>query len=84
MSTPLSPSERSMRARMAAHVSHSRHDPKERTRTAREEFEKRFLDEVDPDRALPEAERNRRAQHARKAYFTRLALRSAQARRGGL
>lgn len=81
MSTPLTPSERSMRARMAAHVSHSRHDPKERTRAARDKFDERFLDEVDPDRVLPEAERQRRADHARKAYFTRLALKSARARR---
>ena len=36
---------------------------------------------VDPEGVLPEAERIRRAEHARKAYFTRLALKSAQARR---
>jgi hypothetical protein len=41
----------------------------------------RFLDEVDPDRVLPEAERLRRAEHARSAYFSKLALKSAQARR---
>jgi len=46
----------------------------------REAFEARFLDEVDPDRVLPEAERNRRAEHARKAHFQRLALKSARAR----
>jgi hypothetical protein len=40
-----------------------------------------LIDEVDPDRELPEAERFRRAEHAKKAYFTRLALKSAQARR---
>jgi hypothetical protein len=66
---------------MAAHVSHSRHDPKERTRAARDKFDERFINEVDPERTLPEAERNRRAASARKAYFTRLALKSAQARR---
>ena len=38
-------------------------------------------DEVDPDRTLRSAERARRAEHAKKAYFTRLALKSAQARR---
>ena len=81
MSTPLSPSERSMRARMAAHISHSRHDPKERTRAARDKFEERFLNEVDPDRVLSEAERERRAHHARQAYLTGLALKSAIARR---
>lgn len=43
----------------------------------------RFEDEVDPDHVLSEAERRRRAEHARKAYFTRLALKSTQARRRG-
>ena len=46
-----------------------------------EAFEKRFLDQVDPDRALPEAERLRRAAAARKLYFADLAFRSARARR---
>jgi hypothetical protein len=36
---------------------------------------------VDPDGALPEQERCRRAEHARKAYMTGLALASSQARR---
>ncbi len=36
---------------------------------------------MDPDGVLSPAERARRAGHARKAYVTRLALRSAQARR---
>ncbi|CAN5898656.1 hypothetical protein BH23ACT5_BH23ACT5_10360 [soil metagenome] len=40
----------------------------------------RFEDQVDPDRVLLPAERARRAEHAKKAYFTRLALKSAQAR----
>jgi hypothetical protein len=39
-----------------------------------DQFDQRFLDEVDPERKLPEAERQRRAEHARKAYFTALAL----------
>ena len=41
----------------------------------------RFEREVDPEGALPEVERKRRADHARKAHMARLALRSAQARR---
>jgi len=81
MSNPLTPSERSQRARIAAHVSHSRHDPKERTQPARDKFDERFANEVDPDRVLPEAERARRAHHARKAYFARLAFKSALARK---
>lgn len=41
----------------------------------------KFEREVDPDGVLAPAERARRAAHARKAYFARLALKSAQARR---
>lgn len=51
------------------------------TRPARDAFDRRFLDEVDPERTLDPAERERRAGNARKAYFHRLALKSAQARR---
>jgi hypothetical protein len=77
----MSPSERSLRARLAAHVLHATHDSKELTRPAREAFAARFEAEVDPDGVLSEAERRRRAAQARSAYFTRLALRSVQARR---
>jgi hypothetical protein len=42
---------------------------------------RRFLVEVDPDGKLSEAERLRRAEHAKSAYFTRLSLASATARR---
>jgi hypothetical protein len=41
---------------------------------------KRFEDEVDPARVLPESERQRRAEHAKTAYFTALAIKSAKAR----
>jgi hypothetical protein len=41
----------------------------------------RFDLEVDPDGVLDPDERARRAAHARKAYFTALALKSAVARR---
>lgn len=40
----------------------------------------RFEDQVDPDRILPAAERERRATSARSAYFTRFALRSSRNR----
>jgi hypothetical protein len=40
-----------------------------------------FYDQVDPDRVLPDAERERRATQARKAYFAGLAFKSAKARR---
>lgn len=41
---------------------------------------RRFEDQVDPERTLTPGERARRAEHARKAYFARLALKSAKAR----
>ena len=74
--------DRSLIARLAAHESWARTaDPSARTEPARRALLDRFEREVDPDGVLPPAERARRAGHARKAYFTRLALRSAQARR---
>jgi hypothetical protein len=77
----LSPAERSLRARLAAHAMHARHDARETTNAARAAFLARFEAEVDPDGVLPPDERRRRAEHARRAYFTRLALASAKARR---
>jgi hypothetical protein len=79
----LTPAERALRARLAAHSLHARvTDPTAHTAPARQAFLDRFEHEVDPDGELPEDERKRRATHARKAYFTRLALASARARRG--
>ncbi len=76
--------ERALRARMAAHSSWAKTaDPSARTAPARKAALDRFEREVDPDGILPPAERARRAEHARKAYFTRLALASAKARRKG-
>jgi len=77
----MTPTERVLRARLAAYVLHSTHDPHEVTAPARRAFHERFERQVDPDGTLPPAERARRAEAARKAYFTRLALKSAQARR---
>ena len=81
MASKLSPSERSLRARIAAYSKHAKYDPRESTLPARSAFLARFEDEVDPNRELPEAERIRRAEAQRKAYFARLAFKSAQARR---
>jgi hypothetical protein len=36
--------------------------------------------EVDPEGRLPDAERRRRAEAAKKAYFTNLALKSSKSR----
>jgi hypothetical protein len=72
---------RSLRARVGAYSLHSKYDSREITAPARRRFLQKFLDEVDPEQVLPEAERQRRAEHARKAYFARLALASAKTRR---
>ena len=81
MPTQPADSVRTLRARLGAHALHSQCDSREITSNARAAFLSRFEREVDPDGTLPVAERERRAAHARKAYFTRLALKSAMARR---
>jgi len=81
----LTPEQRSLRAKVAAHSLHARHDSREITAPARAaadtNLNRRLLSEVDPDGSLSEAERQRRLEHARKAHFARLALKSARARR---
>lgn len=76
----LTPEQRSQRARLAALTRWSREDPTETARRGQEGLLRRFLAEVDPDGTLPEAERYRRAEAARKAHMTRLAFNSAKAR----
>lgn len=74
--------EGTLQARLAAHTSWANTEsPSERTAPARSAFDARFEREVDPEGLLDPEERRRRAEHARKAYFTRLSLKSAQARR---
>ena len=76
----LSEKERVLRARLGAYSLHATHDPKETTQAGRAAFFRRFLDEVDPKQELSDPERLRRALAARRAFMTRLALRSAIAR----
>lgn len=79
---PLTPSERVLRARIAAHTSWANtSDRSARTAPGRRAFLARFEDQVDPDGTLPAHERTRRAEQAMKAHMARLALKSAQARR---
>src|SRR5829696_9025434 len=73
--------ERSLRARLAAYALHAQRDPRETTANGRAAFLARFDREVDPEGLLEPEERRRRAEQARRAYFTRLALASAKARR---
>ncbi len=79
---PLSPSERKLRATVAAHTSWANTaDRSARTAAGRKAMLDRFEREVDPDGVLDPAERALRADSAKKAHFARLALRSAQVRR---
>ncbi len=79
---PTSFAERSLAGSLAAHESWANTpDRAARTAPARAALLARFEREVDPDNLLEPAERGRRAEHKRKAYFQRLALRSAQSRR---
>ena len=76
------PSELSLAGRIGAYASWARTaDRSARTAPAREAFNRRFEDEVDPDRILDPATRAQRAEAARRAYYARMALQSAQARR---
>jgi hypothetical protein len=79
----LNKSLRALRARMAAHHLHAQvTDPSSHTAPARAAFMvDRFERIVDPHQTLTTEERARRAEHARKAYFIRLAIKSAEARR---
>jgi hypothetical protein len=77
----LTPEQRTMRARIAANAKVAQ--GKTDTQSARDAFNAKFEREVDPDQVLPLAERAKRAEAARKAYFGRLALRSSIARSKG-
>ncbi len=74
------PEVRRLRARLGGYALAAKHDPKEYTAAARETFRRTFDDQVDPERALPEGERARRAEAARRAFYTRLALSSIKSR----
>ncbi len=76
------PESRSLVGRIAANTRWSScTDRTAATAPARRAFDQRFELQVDPDGTLPPAERAFRAEHARKAHFARLALKSAQSRR---
>lgn len=73
---------RRLRARVGGLALAASHDPREYTAAARAAFLGKFAALVDPGGALPVEERLRRAEAARRAHFTRLAIRSAEKRRG--
>lgn len=77
-----SPTERSLRARVAAHTRWANTtDRAAATAAARQGMQDRFDRQVDPDGVLDPAERATRAESARKAFYSALALKSVAARR---
>jgi len=80
----MTPEQRKLRAQLAANTRWSRERNRgEATRVARDKFNQRFDDEVDPNRELDPQLRSKLAENARTAYFKRLALRSSRARQAG-
>ncbi|MEH1013064.1 hypothetical protein V6U90_08125 [Micromonospora sp. CPCC 206060] len=76
------PSDAAQIAKLAAHLKWAKCDDRTTaTAAARKAFLDRFEREVDPDGTLDPADRATRAAHAKSAYYARLALKSAQARR---
>lgn len=79
----MSSSTRALAGRIGAETSWSHTaDRSKRTEPGRRAFMARFERQVDPNNELSPQDRAVRAEHARKAYFARLALASANARRG--
>ena len=76
------PEHRALLNRAAAYESWARTDNRTaRTEPGRKALLAKFEREVDPEGSLTPAERTRRAEFARKAFYTRLAAKSAQVRR---
>lgn len=69
-----------LRARIGGLARSAQYDGLEVTAKARATFRASFEDQVDPDRKLPEAERSRRAEAARRLFYARMAFRSSQVR----
>jgi hypothetical protein len=76
----LSPEQRSLRAKAAAHVMHSRNDSRELTKAARSGFAASFERMADPEGLLSEEERRRRADHLMRAHMAKLSLKASKAR----
>lgn len=81
-STTLTPEQRSLRAKIAAHTSWANTaDRGAKGRASAEARLRRFEDQIDPEHALPAEERRRRAESAMRAHMLALAAKSAKARR---
>jgi hypothetical protein len=79
-SNTLTPEQRSLRARIAANARWKGEDPRPTAKRGQRGLLARFESEVDPEGILPEAERTRRAEAARREHMTRLAYKSSKAR----
>ena len=79
----LTPSERSLQARMAASAKHAKIDGPVATAAARAASpasDDYWIKKVDPSGELSVKERVKRARNAKREHFTRMALKSVQAR----
>ena len=74
----LTPEQRRLRARAAAHALHAQGGTSTAAGTAA--FLARFEKQVDPENVLPPDERARRAEHARRGYMAGLGLKASKAR----
>jgi hypothetical protein len=84
VSAVLDQSGRRLRARLAVYTSWANTaDPAARTAPARAAANLRFERQVDPDGTMSADERTRRADAARRAFYTKLAYMSAKARSSG-
>jgi hypothetical protein len=81
MATKTTHAERVRSSRFGSSTADSRYESQDLTEPGRRAFWIKFEREVDPEGILTPEERTRRADLARQAYFARLALKSAQARR---
>lgn len=71
----------SLRGKIGAYAAHARHGGRAMTAKARKAAWERFLDQVDPNRELPEDERIKRAKSAQSAHMASIQYRSSQARK---
>lgn len=76
----LTPEQKSLRGRIAARSRWAKEDPKANAARGQAGLRAKFEREVDPDGVLPVAERQRRAESARKAHMSRLAFKVSKAK----
>jgi hypothetical protein len=78
---PMTPGERTLRARAAAYEMHAKHGSQKAALSGQAALLGKFERQVDPKGLLTPEERRRRASYARRAHMARLALASARSRR---